>query len=84
METRDRIHLLIDELAEQQLRSVERFLLNLQDGNDALQRALLQAPEDDELETADEKVAVREAYDDIAAGRLIAHEDARRRLVDGM
>ena len=78
METRARIHVLVDELTEQELMSVERFLLDLRNDGDSLHRVLLQAPEDDEPETAEEKAAVQEAYGDIATGRLIAHEAARR------
>jgi predicted RNase H-like HicB family nuclease len=43
---------------------------------------LMQAPFDDEPESDEERAGVLEAEDDIAQGRVISHERARRRLLD--
>lgn len=49
---------------------------------DPLLRALAGAPEDDELETPEEVEALREAEEDIRSGRVVSHEEARRRLLE--
>ena len=52
-------------------------------GKDPVISALLRAPQDDEPETPEEAAVVREAYKDISAGRVVSHEEARRRLIGG-
>jgi predicted transcriptional regulator len=44
-------------------------------------QALRDSPEDDEPLTEEDLAALREAEDDIAAGRVVAHEDLRRRVL---
>ena len=45
---------------------------------DPVLRALIEAPEDDEPETDEERAAVAEAYEDLAAGRVVSFEDVKR------
>ncbi|MHB8576241.1 MAG: hypothetical protein ACYDCQ_13025, partial [Dehalococcoidia bacterium] len=50
----------------------------LQEDLDPLERALLTAPFDDEPETDEERAAVAEAREDIAAGRVMSGAELRR------
>jgi len=82
MTTRTDRYRLIDELPEGELPAAQRFLEGLQSGShDPLLEALLQAPWDDEPETEEERAAVAEAHEDLRAGRVVSHEEARRRLL---
>ena len=45
---------------------------------DPLMRKLLEAPEDDEPETEDERAAVAEAEEDFKSGRVFSHEELKR------
>lgn len=81
MQTRERIHDLVDALAEETLPAVERFLERIRDGGDPILVALANAPEDDEALTPEEEAAIEEGLADIAAGRVVSHEDVRRRLL---
>lgn len=79
MTTREALYRLIDELPDRELDTAERMLGRLRHRDDRrLPRALLQAPEDDEPETDEERVAVSEAYEDLARGDVISHEELRR------
>lgn len=80
MTTRERLHWLVDQLKESEWPEVEEYLAVRAAGDDPVLRALLTAPEDDEPETDEEREAVREALEDIAAGRLIPHEQVRREV----
>ena len=82
MQTRDRIHRLLDDLPEAELSAVEQFLAQRRAAADPLLRALADAPTDDEPITPEEETAVAEAYADIAAGRVVSHEEVRQRLLD--
>jgi hypothetical protein len=77
MAPRDHLHRLVDTLPESELGRAERVL-------EALvavppYRPLEDAPLDDEAETPEERAAVAEARGDVAAGRVVPHEEARRR-----
>jgi hypothetical protein len=48
-----------------------------------LLEALRNAPVDDEPETEEERAAIEEAIEDERAGRLIPHEEVRRRWLGG-
>jgi hypothetical protein len=79
MTTREALYRLIDELPEGELDTAERLLERLRQRDDRrVPRVLLDAPEDDEPETEAERVAVSEAYEDLARGDVIAHEELRR------
>jgi hypothetical protein len=77
------LHHLVDELPERALADAQRLLeaLKARGGVDPVLRALLTAPLDDEPETAEERAAVEEGKADLAAGRVVSHEEARRRLL---
>lgn len=82
MTERDRAHALIDTLPEAELRVVRRFLEFLEaESPSPLLRALRDAPLDDEPLTAEDRLAVEEGKRDRAEGRLVSHQEARRRLL---
>lgn len=78
MPDRDAVHQLIDELPDDILPEVARYLAALRD--DPLARLLLTAPIDDEPETDEERAAMQEVRN--AAGRehYVADEDLDREL----
>lgn len=79
MHVRERLHRLIDQLTETELNHIERVL---GDGQPDLGTATLaEATEDDEPVTPEDEAALAEAYADVAAGRVVSHDDARRRLL---
>ena len=79
MTTREALYRLIDELPEGELGMAERLLERLRRrGDGPLPRVLLEAPEDDEPETEEERAAVLEAYEDLARSDVVDHEDLRR------
>ena len=90
MQSRDRLHRLIDELPEAELPEVERFLAERGDDplrrtltkapDDPLLRALANAPEDDEPLTPEDEAAIEEARRSVAAGRVIADDELWQRL----
>jgi len=77
---RERIHQLVDAMPETELSEIETLLEERKIQADPFLRALANAPEDDEAVTEEEEIAVRDAYADIAAGRVVSHEEVRRRL----
>jgi len=82
MTERDRLHTLVDSLPEDELHVARRFLEFLgTDAPDALLQALRNAPLDDEPLTAEDEAALGEAERDRAEGRVVSHEEARRRLL---
>ncbi len=81
MTTKDRLHRLVDELPDDEARAAERYLLYLRDtARDPVLRALLEAEEDDESETDDERAAVEAATADVLAGRLTPLDEVKREL----
>ncbi len=81
MTTRDEVHRLVEQLPEGALEDAKRLLEELRMRSDPLLRALADAPEDDEPETEEERQAVAEAYEDLRAGRVVPHEQARHLLL---
>ena len=80
---RMRLHRLVDELPGAELQPAELFLLYLRSERAGrLPLTLAAAPWDDEPETEQEIEAVGEAKEDLAAGRIVSHEEARRRLLE--
>ena len=74
--TRQEIHQLVDALPERELIPAKRYLQFLHGaGNDSLSAALTAAPWDDELESTEEMEAVREAYQDVNRGAVVADGD---------
>jgi hypothetical protein len=78
MTTKERLHKLVDELSEAE---AERALALVQgDREDPVIAAFHDAPADDEPFTAADEAALKEANEDIAAGRIISHGEMLRRL----
>ena len=72
MTVRDRLHRLVEELPEADVSAAERYLEYLRlTGRDPVLRALLNAPEDDEAETEEERIAVAEAELGIREGAAV-------------
>ena len=80
MTTRETLHKLVERLPESEWEGVRRALEEHLAKHDPLLRTLLNAPEDDEPETAEERKAVEEAYDAIARGEVVSDEELRREL----
>ena len=81
MTTKDGLRLLVDQLPESEIEAARRYLEYLRDTADPFLRKLLEAPEDDE-ELSDETLAALEkAEEDFKAGRVVSHEEAKRRLL---
>ena len=74
MTTRDDLYQLVDELPESEIQAARRYLEYLRDLGDLMLKALLEAPDDDERETEEERVAVAEARKDLAAGRTVSSD----------
>ncbi|MHB0874682.1 MAG: hypothetical protein ACYC5O_01420 [Anaerolineae bacterium] len=78
---RESVRRLIELVPEQDLDTVEKMLRGLVRVEDPVLAAFDSAPEDDEGELSDELVArLTEADRAIAEGRVVSHEEARRRL----
>jgi predicted transcriptional regulator len=73
MTTKDDLHHLVDQLDEDAAREALAYLQTL-----SLPTFLRDAPLDDEPETEAERAAVAEAEADLAAGRIVSHEEIRR------
>ena len=80
MTIKDELHRLVDELPSRELHGAKRYLEYLRNMGDPVLKALMEAPEDDEPETEEERAAVAEAYQDLAAGRVIPLDDVKREL----
>jgi hypothetical protein len=83
MTVKDDIYRLIEELPEHELVTALRLLEGLRDRASGLRRVLAEAPLDDEPVTEDDLAAMAEAQADAAAGRVVPHAEARRRLLGG-
>jgi len=79
MTPRDNLHRLVDTLPESELEHAACVLEALRQAATPPNRSLEDAPLDDEPETPEERAAVEEARSDVAAGRVISHEEAKRR-----
>lgn len=79
-QVRERIHRLVDQLVDAELPAIESLLVERRAATDPVLQALANAPDDDEPLTDEEIAALDEAYADIAAGRVVSHAEARRRL----
>lgn len=77
---RDALHRAVDQLPDDQVEPAIRLLRDLEAKADPLIRLLREAPEDDEELSADDLVALEEARADMAAGRVLTHDQVRRRL----
>lgn len=80
MRARDRVHHFVDELPENELAAVERFLRDLRDDGDPFLGALASAPNDDEPLTPQEEAAIAEGTAAIARGETVSGAGRRRAL----
>jgi hypothetical protein len=79
MTTKERLHQVVDAMSEQEAADALDYLVSR--SRDPLARRLDAAPLDDEPLTDEERESLREAHEDIAAGRVISMEDLRRDLL---
>jgi hypothetical protein len=85
--TREQLHRLVDDLPAREILAAARYLQFLRScqHQESLPPELANAPLDDEPETPEEATAVADAWEDVAAGRLLSHaaiqqaRDFRRR-----
>jgi hypothetical protein len=75
---RETVHQLLDDLPDDILPEVARYLGALRD--DPLARLLLTAPIDDEPETEEERAAVQEAREAAARGEVYTLDEVKRDL----
>lgn len=81
MTVREKLHRLVEELPDKEVRAADRFLEYLRNvGSDPVLRALMAAPLDDERETEEERAAVAEAYEDLRQGRVQSLGEVERDL----
>lgn len=82
MTERERLHALVDDLPEEEVHTVLRFVECLRNPEeDPVLKALREAPPDDEPITQEDLAAIEEAWEDVRRGRLIPHEEIRRRVL---
>ena len=77
MTTREKLHRLVDELADAELAPTLRLVETQR--HDPMLQALADAPEDDEPWTDEDEAATAEGRADIAAGRTISLEEILRK-----
>ncbi len=77
---KERLYRLVDQIPEGEVHTAERFLEYLAASDDPVLRSLMNAPEDDEPVTPEEEEAVREALEDVAAGRMHTLEEVKQEL----
>ena len=71
---------MIDELPDSELYAARRYLQFLNYRNDMLAWSTDHAPYDDEPVTEEDWKAISEANEDIAAGRVVSHEQIKEEL----
>lgn len=77
MTTREKLHRLVDELAEAELAPTLRLVETQR--HDPMLQALADAPEDDEPWTDEDEAAVAEGRADLAAGRTVSLDEMLRK-----
>lgn len=80
MTTRDDLYRLVDELPESEIQAARRYLEYLRNLGDPVLMALLEAPDDDEPEIEEERVAVAEAQEDLDAGYMVTSDAVRNEI----
>ena len=81
MTTREALHKLVDLLPESEWEAARRVLEERLSKHDPVLRAFLNAPEDDEPETEEERAAVDEAYEELKSGKGLSHDEVKKRLL---
>lgn len=77
---RETLHRLVDSLPEEDLTTAGRLLVGLAVTADPVERALLFAPVDEEVDADDEDGGLSEARREMARGEGISTEELRRQL----
>ena len=79
MVERQTLHVLVDDLPEDELAAAKRFLEFLRSrSKDSLHAFLDEAPLDDEPVTEEDLAAIREGFADKARGDVVSQEEAER------
>lgn len=82
MEERQVIHILVDELPDDELVAAKRFLEYLRfRSKDPLRVFLDEAPLDDEPVTEEDRAAIHEGFAEKARGEVVSQEEAERLLL---
>lgn len=80
MTNKERLHALVEDLPENEIHAALRFLEYLRDlERDPLMKNLREASPDDEPVTEEDLAALAEAWEDVKQGRVVSHEEVRRR-----
>ncbi len=77
---REELHGLVDDLSDQDLRTAKRFLAYLRNIRDPFMQKLVETPYGDEPLSEEDIAALDEAWEDVAAGRVITMEELEREL----
>ena len=77
---REELKSLVDDLTETELRSVRRYIQFLHFLDDPVALSLARAPADDEPITEEDRDAIEESNQDLAAGRVVTLEQLKREL----
>ena len=77
---RKEIHLLVEELPDEELYGAKRFLGYLRNSGDPIIQALLEARLDNEKLNKEEEGAVNQAWKAVADGNVVTDEELARRL----
>ena len=80
MTIKEELHRLVDELPKKELPVAKRYLEYLRNMGDPVLRALMEAPEDDEEETEEERALVQEARQEYLRGETRPWEEVRKEL----
>ena len=80
MTTRETLHKMVDLLPESEWGAARWVLEERLAKHDPVLRAFLNAPEDDEPETEEERAVVEEAYEELKSGRVVSDEELKREL----
>lgn len=82
MTEKQRLHVLVDDLPRGEVHAALRFMEYLREPKtEPILKALRDAAKDDEPLTEDDLAAIEEAREDVARGRLMSHEEVRRRIL---
>ena len=80
MATREDLHRIVEEIPSTELDSAASYLLYLRDLYDPIVKAFLDAPDDDEPETKEERNAVNEARTALKYGEMASDEEVGQQL----
>lgn len=82
MTDKERLHNLVEQLPEPEVRAALRFVEYLRwETSDPVGRALQEAPYDDEPVTGEDLAEIEAAECDRQEGHVVSHDEARRELL---